>query len=384
MSPENSHLPPLAKEHRSRLFFLMVIIFALAVPAMVFYAVGYRYDFFDDGYSIRAVGGLYISSQVSDGTIFVDGESVNDMRIFRSAAYIQNLEEGVHEVYVERSGLRTWVKELPVFAHLVTEAQSFNMPIRPQIRLLGEWTDDAGVDIFFSSPTTTDLAFASTTNLIGVVASSTATSSLNRNLEYDYIASRFASSSAEAAVLEQYERYKALPFGFATDAQFIATTTATTTREYQDMKLYESGGEVTVSWEGDAEDIPYYFCVTNKGANLTAQLYGAHVYRQLTAQMPTSTNLLKTATFDQRYCRESIRIDRLGQNVKWFDFMPDNEHLVLMLLDDGLYVVEVDDRSWQNTQLLYPGSDIEVLLDGGRIFVHDGDYYVEVFTEINQ
>jgi hypothetical protein len=74
----------------------------------------------------------------------------------------------------------------------------------------------------------------------------------------------------------------------------------------------------------------------------------------------------------------------LWQTVKWFDFMPDNENLVLMLLDDGLFVIEADDRAWQNTQLLYPGKDLEVLLDGGRIFVKDGDYYLEVFTEIAQ
>ncbi len=53
-----------------------------------------------------------------------------------------------------------------------------------------------------------------------------------------------------------------------------------------------------------------------------------------------------------------------------------------MHLSDGLYVVEVDDRSWQNTQLLYPGEDITVVQDGGRIYVADEDSYVEVSTVI--
>jgi hypothetical protein len=53
-----------------------------------------------------------------------------------------------------------------------------------------------------------------------------------------------------------------------------------------------------------------------------------------------------------------------------------------MHLSDGLYAVEVDDRAWQNTQLLYPGTDIHVVQDGGRIYVQDGEYYLEVFTEI--
>ncbi len=383
MSPENSHLPPLAIEHRSRLFWLMATVFLLAVPLMVLYAIGYRYDFRDDFYNLKAVGGLYISSDVEDSSIFVNGEVVDDMRIFRAAAYIQNLEEGVHEVYVERNGLHTWVKELPVFAHLVTEAQSFNMPLRPQVRLLSEWNNSAGLSVFFDSATTTDFAFASTTNITLLLATSTPTSTLNQNLEYEYIASRFASSSEEAATLEQYRRYQAERFGFATDATLVATTSATTTRTSQDMKLYEEMGDVYVSWLGDLNETPYYFCLTNKGANLTAQLYGSHVYRQLMSQTPTTTNLLRPVTFDQRYCRNTIRIDRLGQEVVWFDFMPDNEHLILMHLASGLYVVEADDRAWQNTQLLYPGEAIEVLIDGGRIFVHDRGYYLEVFTEIS-
>ena len=67
----------------------------------------------------------------------------------------------------------------------------------------------------------------------------------------------------------------------------------------------------------------------------------------------------------------------------WFDYFPDSTDLILMHLEDGLYVVEVDDRAWQNTQPLYLGSNLEVIQDGGRIFVHDGTFYLEVFTELS-
>lgn len=383
MVPQNTHLPPLDKRNRRAIFLLMVLVFVTAVPLMVFYAVGYRFDFSKNIYDFKAVGGLYINSSADNSSIYVDGELIENMRIFRSAAYIQNLEAGVHEVNVQSDGLQTWVKELPVFAHLVTEAQSFNMPVVPQIRLLTEWNNDAGIGILFEPATSTEFAFASTTNLLLPMASTTSTSTLRQNLEREYIASRFASSSAEAAILEQYERYQMQRFGFATQA-VVATTSATTTREYQDSILYENGGDVFISWVGDLEDIPYYYCLTNKGNALTAQLYGSHVYRQLLEQVPTTTDLSRLPYLDQRFCRDTIRIDRLDQTVVWFDFMPDNEHLVLMQLEDGLYVVEVDDRAWQNTQLLYPGTDIEVLIDGGRIFVHDREYYLEVFTEFVQ
>jgi hypothetical protein len=68
--------------------------------------------------------------------------------------------------------------------------------------------------------------------------------------------------------------------------------------------------------------------------------------------------------------------------VQWFDFYADSSDIILMHLQDGLYAVEVDDRAWQNTQLIYPGEDLEIVHDGGKIYVKDGEYYLEVFTEI--
>lgn len=381
MTPTPNNIPPLSNRDRHLIFLLMVLAFVIMVPAMVFYAIGYRFDLTDE-LQIKTVGGLYVSSQAKDSNIYIDDKLVENMRIFRNAAYIQNLEAGVHEMYVEREGLHTWVKRLPVFEHLVTEVQSFNIPVRPQVRLLTEWNNDAGVGMLYDNATSTHFSFASTTNLLEIAATTTATSTLNRNLEYEYIASRFASSSEEAALLEQYEQYRTERFSFATKADIIATTTATTTKEYRDTLLYKKGDEVYVTWLGDREDTPYYYCVTNKGAKTTPQMYGTHVYEQLVEQIATTTDLSRLKNYDLRFCRDTIRIDRLWQNVKWFDFMPGNEHLVLMLLDDGLYVVEIDDRSWQNTQLLYPGNDIEVLIDGDRIFVQDSGYLLEVYTEI--
>ena len=117
-----------------------------------------------------------------------------------------------------------------------------------------------------------------------------------------------------------------------------------------------------------------------QGEKKTSSEYGKHVTEALLKQFKGSSNL--SALQGERVCRSDIRIDRLGKEVLWFDFFPDSGDLVLLHLEDGLYVVEVDDRAWQNTQLLYPGEDIHVVQDGGRIYVKDGEYYVEVFTEI--
>ncbi len=84
-----------------------------------------------------------------------------------------------------------------------------------------------------------------------------------------------------------------------------------------------------------------------------------------------------------RVCRTDIRIDRKGQKVHDFDFVPDNVNLVLMHLDDGIYVTEIDDRSWQNVQLLYPGKDIMMLIYRDSIFIKEGKFIFEALTVID-
>ncbi len=105
-----------------------------------------------------------------------------------------------------------------------------------------------------------------------------------------------------------------------------------------------------------------------------------HVYNALVASVASSSDLITKE--GERLCRENIEIDRLRKTVSWFDFYPDSGDIVLLNIVDGLYAVEVDDRGWQNAQLLYPGTDLHVIQDGGRIYVHDGELYLEVFTEI--
>ncbi len=43
-----------------------------------------------------------------------------------------------------------------------------------------------------------------------------------------------------------------------------------------------------------------------------------------------------------------------------------------MVLEDGIYVVEIDDRSWQNVQPLMLGNNLSMYIENGNIFVYDG------------
>jgi hypothetical protein len=379
----NIEMQPLSQKKRRFVFLFSILLFIVAVPFSVFYAIGYRFDFNDELNSIKSVGGMYVRNDTEDTEMFINDEPVRDMRVFQRAAYIQNLEAGIHRLHIQGENVQTWVKELPVYAHYVTEVSSFNMPRVPQIRIITQFTSPQdGSGVVFDAATSTDFNFASTTNSLRF-SSSTTTSTLTVNPEYAYVRSLIASSTELSAFLQTQKQRQKGQFVFGNDpGSSLATSTllsATTTKTWRDYTLYEKQGEVFMAWNGHLDDTPYYYCVLYDGERKTRADYGNHVYEALLTAFDSKDSL--DLKIGQRLCRDEIRIDRKGQNVQWFGFFPDIGDVVLMQLEDGLYAVEVDDRAWQNTQLLYPGNDIAVVQEGNRIYVEDGGYYLEVFTE---
>ncbi len=381
--PAEPLIKPLAYKKRKWFFRILILTFAVIMPLVVFYTTGYRFDFSKVSPSIISTGGIYISVPVDGADIYIDEQLVNDIRVFRRASYIQNLNAGIHRLHVQREGLQTWVKELPVQSHIVTEVQSFNMPAVPRIRLIGGWISGTGRQVFPKIATTTianKFSFASTTEQ--VLASTTiATTTLTANQEYDFVRSLFGTSTESETLVGRVVQGVNEAFVFTDTASSTATTTATTTVVSRNMKLYEAGGEVYAAWQGRDNEIPYYFCVNHQAASSTVSQYGEHVYEGVATVLATMP-ITETQNISGRICRNNIRIDRKDKEVIMFDFFPDSTDLVVILLDDGLYVTEIDDRAWQNVQLLYPGKDIEARVSGGRIYVKDGQYLLEVLTEL--
>jgi hypothetical protein len=372
---------PLSIQRRRLVFGLSLLLFICAVPISVFYAIGYRFDFSGDITNIKSVGGMYVRSDTVNTLMYIDEEIVTNMRLFQKAAYIQNLDAGMHRIHVQGDFVQTWVKELPVYAYFVTEVASFNLPRVPQIRIITEWNDpDTDIGVVFDTATSTYFNFASTTEPL-LFSATTSTSTLVLDPEYVYVETLFASSTEmKLALSEQIEDTTKKLFTFNVPTTSAKMINATTTKQWRDFTLFEKQGEVFISWKGDQNKVPYYYCVTYTGEKETSLQYGGQVYSALAEQFASTTSLIDSV--GERVCRDTIRIDRHNQKVLWFDFFPNSTDIILMQLEDGLYAVEVDDRAWQNTQLLYPGSKFEVIQEGGRIYIHDGEYYLEVFTEI--
>ena len=380
--PSEPQIQPLAYKQRTWFFRTLFVVFAITLPVVVFYATGYRFDFTTASPNIISTGGMYISVPVENTEIYINEELVRDIRVFRRASYIQNLNAGVHRIHVQGPKLQTWVKELPVRPHIVTEVEAFNLPVVPQVRFVTPWETRTRQGIFVDVSTTTlatQFAFASVTEPV-LATTTVATTTLLEREEYEFARSLFGTSSETETLVETVVQNVNDAFTFAGRAS-SSTSTATTTKEQRDMRLFEVNDEIYARWVGVQNNTPYYFCVHHEAASSTRAAYGEHVYDGVAAVLATMP-ITESQDRSSRVCREEIRIDRMGQTVEYFDFFPGNSSLVLMHLEDGLYVTEIDDRSWQNSQLLYPGEDITVRVEGGQIYVRDRGYLLEVFTEI--
>lgn len=380
----------LSYKNRQRFFWLLVLVFLIALPSLIFYTTGYRISFEDDETTIVTTGGIYVTTDNLEVDVYLDEEQVERPRLFRSAYYIQNIEAGQHRVVVQSPGLHTWVKELPVDSHIVIEAAAFNMPVVPQVRPITEYVTATGTPVVFASPTVSGatstalqpwLEHASVT-VPYFFATSSATSTFEQNEEFIYVESLFSTTSTSTRsvferILDEVERFR-----FATTSPMNASNTMNEVEmvERGDTRIIQRNNELYAVWTGSNNAIPYYYCVTDASATTTARRYGEHVAEAIERIRRSSTTDLIIA--ENRICRPEIKLDRLRQDVYFSDFFPNSSDLILLQLEDGLYVTEIDDRAWQNTQRLYPGTDFRTVVENDVIYIEDGGRFFEVVPEI--
>ncbi len=383
----------LPRSRRRFLFIFLILIFVCSVPAFVFYAAGYRYDFWAAKPSITATGGLYIAVNHDEGEVYIGDQLVEDERSFRDASYIQNIVAGIQRVHVQVPGYQAWVKELPVYAHIVTEASAFIFPDRPQLRPVTEFTTSTGVPVYLSVASTTSIVPFASTSVDFIATSSRATSTLARNSEYSYVKSLFATSSSTTPptiinrVVDEAREIlnptnKASTTESATTTESVVATTSVTQNE---TKLFSRDGDVFVRYVGSEQSIPYYFCIPDDigTSSLRYQVQYLEAKNSLLRELALApTSSLDTTTSVERQCRREIKIDRQDKEVLAFAFYPGSTDLIIMHRTDGVYVTEVDDRAWQNAQQIYPASATAVKVDGGRIFVQDGNLFFEILPTL--
>lgn len=381
---------PLPRQQRQRLFLLLLLIFVCAVPVFVFYATGYRYNLFDGENGITTTGGMYIAISQNNGEIYLNDEPARGSRIFRRATYIQSVTPGLHRVHVQGEGLQTWVKDLPVFSHMVTEAEAFLLPIEPVARLITASSTASKVSLVTEAESALLDDVSSVTNLQSeyiLFTEIVRTTQILDNPEFAVLSNLFNPNETEPVATSSVLQLPATPFRFADE--IIATTTATTSeivRIRGDMKLFLREGELFAQYIGGARSIPNYFCVPTTALASTTELFGAQVAYGIdkvrVIQSTIQPIVSATLPGETRICRNEIRLDTKFQTVIDFDFLPGSSDHVLVQRDDGVYVVEIDDRAWQNVQTLLPLPVEAMLVDNNRIFIQTGELFVEIETAL--
>lgn len=372
---EASLVEPLPLRHRQRTFWALLVLFVCAIPFIYLYATGYRFEFGERA-NIVSTGGMYIAAERTGAEIYIDNELVRETRVFRRAFYAQSLEPGTHRVHVQKDDHHTWVKELPVLPHLVTEAQAFNLPLAPQVRVISKWQSATGSAVVYGP-----LLNASTTNAI-LRATTTATSTFTRNVEYTSLMELFATTTATTSK----ETPASGIFGTA-PATTTATTSSgrapTTTKESRGVRLFEDDGSVFVAWVGSRESMPYYYCAEEFPPYSTSTSLAPLVTgegEELTANTAELLHPVQSVSEGEE-CDPVIELDRMEQSVRDFDFLPGSTDFIILALEDGAYVVEADDRAWQNIQPLLLGEELRVRVENGQVYVYDGELIYHVILE---
>jgi hypothetical protein len=372
---------PLSLWRRKLVFGTLLLAFLISLPAFIFYAAGYRYNFSTTNQIFTVTGSFYLAAEAPESVIYIDDVEIQNARTFRNAFYIQGLEPGIHRVHVQAPGLYTWVKELTISPHIVTQVESFNLPLQPQVRLVAEYTTAEGKAVVFGRATSSPVLSGIASTTVWQFSTSTATSTYRSNQEFALLADLFAEKASTTAYLEKIRSTAAKsPFGFSTSSveELPVGEQATTTIIRDSIKLYQVGDEVfAYATSTTLRQAPHYFCRDESlieeeiiNAELVASTYET-IKPADSVELPSEPS-----------CRSEIRIDRKGMKVIGFAFHPTNTNLVLMHLEDGIYVVEIDDRAWQNTQVLYPGKALEFIIYRGGTFIKEGELIFEVLTEL--
>jgi hypothetical protein len=372
---------PLSVQHRKRTFWALLIIFIVLLPFLFLYATGYRFEFGEEA-NLISTGGIYIAVERTGAEIYIDDELVRETRTFRRAFYAQSLSPGTHRVHVQKLDHHTWVKELPVYPHLVTEAQAFNLPLIPRVRIISPWQSATGTPIVSAFTLR-----ASTTNNF-IATSTKRTTTFTRNTEYESLLRLFSTTTAtssESLVNARITDQIDLRIPRAT----LATSSpevATTTKEWQGVLLYEDKEDVYARWVGSRESMPYYYCAEDFPAyvpqSTTTPREGLVPKDQeaLTGETVELIHPVQTIPEDV-VCEPVIKIDRRSQSVKSFDFFNGSTDFVVLVLEDGIYVVEVDSRAWQNVQPVLMGEQLDMRVENGLIYVYDDELIYQVILE---
>lgn len=128
------------------MFIVLVVLFFLVAPLVIFYSQGYRFDF--EAKKFFQTGAFSFKVWPRGALVFIDGKLAKKTSFPFGTVYIENLLPKKYTVEIKKEGYLSWEKTLEIKERWVTENKNiFLVPESSQFDLLEKNIDD----FFFSS-----------------------------------------------------------------------------------------------------------------------------------------------------------------------------------------------------------------------------------------
>jgi len=136
----------MTKNSKKLLFYGISIFFIAATLVIIFYCLGYRFDF--ENKTIVKTGGLYFSIAPPGATIYLDQRSYKKTNFFFKNAFLSGLLPKDYKITITKPDYHPWNKILTVGEEKVTEAKNIILfPKNPEFRFLAQKINE-----FFPAP----------------------------------------------------------------------------------------------------------------------------------------------------------------------------------------------------------------------------------------
>ncbi|MCI5108482.1 MAG: hypothetical protein MRY49_01385 [Candidatus Pacebacteria bacterium] len=120
-------MKPLSPTRRRIYFIVFAVLFVVAVPIVITYAVGYRLDFVES-LILTERGGIYVYTPLAGVDIYVDDEKKLKTGLFSREYFTQNLKPGRYFIKAEHPDFLSWGKYVQVNAQRVASLYPFFVP----------------------------------------------------------------------------------------------------------------------------------------------------------------------------------------------------------------------------------------------------------------
>lgn len=323
-------MKPLSNKYRNTSVLIMFVVFILVAPFLIAYSIGYRFNI--NQLSFFETGGIFIHNDLANTRVFIDDEFVTSRGLLSRNTLVQNLSaERSYLIRVEKEGYRSWVKELYVYPNLVTEGRP--LMLRTEI-LFEEIKPTQKIQETSTKSTSTKSVQTPLVNPEYVIATELFTATMSvKDYVFDVVDS-IETLLATTSTSTSTDGTKLLP-GYLRSLDGLDLAHKEQLQERWRTVAWLQDGNIHVVWAGDSENVPFYFC-------------------------------------DVRGCRDKVLVS-LDTDITQFTFFPGRNDVFIVETKNHIFAVEADDRSKQNIETIYAGTQPSFRLVGNTIYVRDGE-----------